>query len=212
MKALILLIFLLLISGCTASNVISLGSVEISDYNGTRLDSVNDFRENSIHGPQYINIDNYTLEVFGLASNPKDYTYSEVLSHQAYSKIVQINCVEGWSVKILWEGVLVKDLLEEAGVEPEASTIIFHAFDGYSTSFPLSYILDNNILLAYKMNNITIPPERGYPFQLVAENKWGFKWIKWITGIELSSDSSYLGYWESRGYNNNADLNGSKFS
>jgi DMSO/TMAO reductase YedYZ molybdopterin-dependent catalytic subunit len=67
-------------------------------------------------------------------------------------------------------------------------------------------------MMAYKMNGVVLPPERGFPFQLVAEQKWGYKWIKWITKIELSSDTNYKGFWESRGYNNNGDLNGSKFS
>ena len=52
------------------------------------------------------------------------------------------------------------------------------------------------------MNNVTLPPERGYPFQLVAESKWGYKWIKWITSIELSDNREYLGYWERQGYSN----------
>jgi len=60
--------------------------------------------------------------------------------------------------------------------------------------------------MAYKMNDLTLPPERGFPFQLVAEKKWGYKWIKWITKIELSDDEEYRGYWESRGYSNEADL------
>jgi DMSO/TMAO reductase YedYZ molybdopterin-dependent catalytic subunit len=57
------------------------------------------------------------------------------------------------------------------------------------------------------MNNATIPPERGFPFQLVAESKWGYKWIKWITKIEVSNNTDYQGYWESRGYSNLGDLN-----
>jgi DMSO/TMAO reductase YedYZ molybdopterin-dependent catalytic subunit len=43
----------------------------------------------------------------------------------------------------------------------------------------------------------------------VAESKWGYKWIKWVTEIELSDDTSYRGYWEERGYSNNGDLGGS---
>jgi DMSO/TMAO reductase YedYZ molybdopterin-dependent catalytic subunit len=42
----------------------------------------------------------------------------------------------------------------------------------------------------------------------VAENKWGYKWIKWVTRIELS-DQDYRGYWEQRGYSNSGDLNAS---
>lgn len=61
-------------------------------------------------------------------------------------------------------------------------------------------------MIAYKMNGVVLPPERGFPFQLVAESKYGYKWIKWITKIEVSNNTNYLGYWESRGFPNSADL------
>ncbi len=79
--------------------------------------------------------------------------------------------------------------------------------DGYSTSLPLDFVTNNNIMLAYKMNDVTLPPERGFPFELVAESKWGYKWIKWVNDIELSNDPSFEGYWEKRGYSNSGDLN-----
>ena len=82
----------------------------------------------------------------------------------------------------------------------EATAVVFHAADGYTTSLPLQLVRDSKILLAYKMNEITIPEERGYPFIVVAEDHWGYKWAKWVTEIELSSDPNYLGYWEQRGY------------
>jgi DMSO/TMAO reductase YedYZ molybdopterin-dependent catalytic subunit len=84
--------------------------------------------------------------------------------------------------------------------------VIFYAADGYSTSLPLSYLINNNIIVAYKMNGVVIPPERGFPFQLVAESKYGYEWIKWITEIKVSDDANYLGYWESRGFPNDADV------
>ena len=112
---------------------------------------------------------------------------------------------------ILWEGVLVKDLINDAELDQKANTLIFHAYDGYTTSLPLDYIVENNIILASKMNSVTLPPERGFPFQLVAESKWGYKWIKWVTQIEVSDDPDYRGYWESRGYSNSADLDESFF-
>lgn len=191
---------------------IILSGVEIKNYQGEKLGSVNDFRENSIKGPQYIDQSSYRLEIVGLVSSPTSYSYDDVLKLSAYQKVVTINCVEGWSVKVLWEGVLVKDLLKNLTISPEAKTIIFYAVDGYSTSFPLDYVLNNNIIMADKMNGVILPPERGFPFQLVAEQKWGYKWIKWINKIELSSDTNYKGFWESNGYNNDGDLNGSKFA
>jgi DMSO/TMAO reductase YedYZ molybdopterin-dependent catalytic subunit len=181
--------------------------VEIREYEGEDLSSINSFRENSIKGPQYVDITDYRLKVTGLVANPQSYTYDEVLdNHQHYKKVVTLDCVEGWSVTILWEGVLIEDLLEESGPLANASVIIFHAYDGYTTSMPLDYVLSNNIIMAFKMNEVTIPPDRGFPFQLVTESKWGYKWIKWITEIELSDDESYRGFWESRGYSNSGDL------
>jgi len=180
--------------------------VEVREYQGEKLSSIGSFRENSIRGPQNVDKETYRLEVAGLVRNPTAYTYDEVLENQHYRKVVTLNCVEGWSVKILWEGVLVKDLFKEVGVLPGAKVVIFYAHDGYSTSLPLSYIIDNDIIMAYKINGVTLPPERGFPFELVAESKWGYKWIKWITKIELSDDTSYRGYWERRGYSNRGNL------
>jgi DMSO/TMAO reductase YedYZ molybdopterin-dependent catalytic subunit len=189
-----------------------LTAVEIREYEGVDLSSIDAFRENSIRGPQEIDVESYTLGITGLVTNSKNYTYDEVVSkHQHYKKVVTLDCVEGWSVTILWEGLLVRDLLAEAKPLANAEVLIFHAFDGYTTSLPIDYIIDNDILMAYKMNDVILPPERGFPFQLVAESKWGYKWIKWITEIEVSDDANYRGYWESRGYSNSADLDKSFF-
>lgn len=200
------------LTGCFEQQNIQLDTVEIREYQGEKLSSVNDFRENSIHGIQQINTSTYQLKITGLIRTQQNYTYDEIITtFQHYKKVVILNCVEGWSVKILWEGILVKDLIRPAEPTPSANTIIFKAYDGYTTSFPLNYTIENNILLAYKINNATLPAERGFPFQLIAESKWGYKWIKWVTEIELSDDPNYKGYWESRGYSNSGDLNESFF-
>jgi len=190
-----------------SGNDFEIDEVELTEYQGKTLSSIYEFRENSIKGPQYVSREKYRLEINGLVNNSYYLSYDEILnSFNISKKVITLFCVEGWEVKILWEGIKVEDLLEIAEVTPDAKTIIFYAYDGYSTSFPIEYITDNDIIIAYKMNNVTIPPERGFPFQLVAESKWGYKWIKWITSIELSDDINYRGYWETRGYSNSADL------
>ena len=142
----------------------------------------------------------------GLVNETREYTYSEVVDgFQKYEKGVTLYCVQGWNARILWEGVLVRDLLEASIVMPTAKVVIFHASDGYTTSLPLEYFYDKDILMAYKMNGLVLPPEKGFPFELVAESKLGYKWIKWITQIELSDNLDYRGFWESRGYPNDAD-------
>jgi len=196
-----------IVFGPKTGNVEVLEGVEVREYQGEDLSSVNDFRENSIKGPQYIDVKDYQLKVTGLVKTPQSYSYDEIIEdYRSYNKVVRLNCVEGWSVNILWEGVLVRDLIGEAMPLPEAKVVIFHANDGYTTSFPVDYIMNNDIVMAAKMNDVTLPPERGFPFQLVAESKWGYKWIKWVTEIEFSDDVDYEGYWESRGYSNEADL------
>ncbi|MBW2966280.1 molybdopterin-dependent oxidoreductase [Candidatus Woesearchaeota archaeon] len=222
-KIIFLIITLILLSGCVEKlaeekkvmeetkepehkSLKELKAIEIKEYEGEKLDSIIDVRDVSIKGPQYIDINTYRLEITGLVENPKKYTYEEVLAHQKYSKLVTLNCIVGWKATVLWEGVLLKDLFEEVKVKPEANTVIFHAADGYTTSLPLDYIIEKDIILADKINNITLVPERGFPFELVAEDKLGYKWIKWITKIELSDNPNYKGYWESLGYDNEADI------
>jgi len=215
---LVLVLFLILVAAITLGSGIGCDDTEvltpneIREYEGVDLSSINAFRENSIKGLQEIDVEGYTLGITGLVANSTSYTYDEVLNrYQHYKKVITLDCVEGWSVTILWEGLLVRDLLAEAEPLADAEVVIFHAYDGYTTSLPLDYIMDNDILMAYKMNDVVLPPERGFPFQLVAESKWGYKWIKWITEIELSDDANYRGYWESRGYSNSADLDESFF-
>ena len=180
---------------------------EIRDYEGQNLSSISDFRENSIKGPQQVNSTTYRLRVTGLVNKTLEYTYDEIVSKfQKYQKVVTLHCVQGWEVTILWEGFLIKDLLQEAGINNKTQVVIFYAYDGYSTSLPLDFLMSKDILIAYKMNGLVLPPERGFPFQLVAESKYGYKWIKWITQIELSDNEAYKGYWESRGFSNNATV------
>jgi DMSO/TMAO reductase YedYZ molybdopterin-dependent catalytic subunit len=206
----LILISTLAIASCAGAgqgDINELATVQVRNYEGEDLSSITAFRENSIKGPQSVDINSYRLKVTGLVGEQKDYTYDQVLSDFAnYQKVVTLNCVEGWSATILWEGVLVKDILNASNPLPEGTVVIFHAYDGYTTSFPLEYLMDNDIMLAYKMNDVVLPAERGFPFQLVAEEKWGYKWIKWVTEIELSDDENYKGFWEQRGYSNSGDL------
>ncbi len=188
-----------------------LEAVEIREYQGEDLSSIDSFRENSIAGPQNVSLEDYELKVTGLVETPLALAYEQVLDREQYSKVVTLYCVEGWDATILWEGVLLEDLLAEAGVQDDAVIAIFHAADGYTSSLTLDYIRENRILLAHKMNGVTLPPERGFPFQVVAESKWGYKWVKWVTEIELFADADYQGFWEARGYNNDGDLSGPIF-
>lgn len=194
----------------TAPPAADLGKVEVKEYRGKRLDAISSARENSIKGVQDIDISDYRLEITGLVERPQSLRYSEITSMPAYQKVTTLNCVEGWSVTYLWRGVKIRDLLEKAGYDPEAKLVIFRSHDGYSTSLPLDFIVKRDILLAYSQNGIALPAERGFPFQVVAEDQFGYKWAKWITAIEVSNDTDFRGYWEQRGYDNTAPVTGAR--
>lgn len=185
---------------------------ELAEANGIPLDSVAAYRENSIRGPPAVDLTAYRLEVGGAVARPRNYTYGEVLDgYPRESRVVTLSCVEGWDATSLFEGVAVIDLLEASNLSPGATTVIFGALDGYTTSLPLSAVREGRLLLAYRVNNLTLPGSLGFPFILVAEDRWGYKWCRWVSRIEASTDTAYRGYWERRGYANDGDVNRSYF-
>jgi DMSO/TMAO reductase YedYZ molybdopterin-dependent catalytic subunit len=186
--------------GPPGADIERLAAVEVRDYQGARLDSVTDFPEISIRGPQTIDRASYSLHVGGLVDRALDLGYDKLLALPRVEKVVTIRCVEGWNATLLWEGFRIRDLLDRAGWDKTASTLIFWAADGYSTSLPLADVIGRDLIVAVKMNGVELPPERGFPLALVAEEHWGYKWIKWITRIEVSDEADYKGFWESRGY------------
>jgi DMSO/TMAO reductase YedYZ molybdopterin-dependent catalytic subunit len=139
-------------------------------------------------------------------------TYADLMSLPMESRLVKLTCVEGWSFTAKWTGPTLASIFEQAGVKPDAKTVIFHTADDSAgfTSLDLQYILGNRTIIALKLNDVTLPANRGFPFQVVAEGKFGYKWAKWVQRIELSSED-FRGYWEREGYNNNADINGPAF-
>ncbi|MDQ7798032.1 MAG: molybdopterin-dependent oxidoreductase [Candidatus Edwardsbacteria bacterium] len=214
-SAILLGVVLLTVSGCSSSaddsnrtalqKARDLGRVGIKKYQGQRLTDFEKLRDNSIQGPQEVDTVKYRLIIDGLVSAKQELSYHQVLGMERYQKLITLHCVEGWSAQGLFEGVLVEDILKLAVVRPGANILIFHAADGYSSSLPLRTVLDKKLLLAHKINNQTLTARSGFPFQLIAEDKLGYKWVKWLKRIQVSSDSTYRGFWESRGYDNQAD-------
>lgn len=179
---------------------------EIREYKGVRLDPALGPRDNSIKGIQIVDMADYTLNVTGLAEKPLSMTYDEVLELPVYERLITLYCVEGWDATILWKGVKIMDILKAAGMQDGAKTVIFKAVDGYTTAMPLSTINEREMILAYQANGTDLPAAMGYPFIVVAEDKLGYKWARWVNEIELSDNEEYLGFWEERGYSNTADI------
>lgn len=187
--------------------------VEATEFEGKQLTPLRKQGNNALEGTQHIDRASYRLTVDGLVDKPLSLSYADLLAYPQISQLMDLDCVEGWYFRAKWSGPSLSAIFKDAGVKPEAKIAIFYTTDapqGY-TSLEVSYIIENNIIIALKNNDITLPPERGFPFQLVAMSKFGYKWAKWVTRIKLSADTGFRGYWENYGYNNNADVDGPAF-
>jgi DMSO/TMAO reductase YedYZ molybdopterin-dependent catalytic subunit len=178
---------------------------EIREYEGKRLDPFDRAYDNSINGPQKVDSAKYRLQITGLVKTPQSLTYQEVLKLPVAKRAITLHCIEGWDEHLLFEGVRLADLFALAKPKKGVTTVIFYAADGYSSSLSFNDVTRLNLMLAAKINGRVLDAKRGFPFQVVAESKWGYKWVKWVTRIELS-DKPYKGYWEQRGYDNDANV------
>jgi len=214
LQAFLILLSFLVITGCgKATPSITTGEIEATEFMGVKLTPISQQRNNALAGTQHIDRDTYRLVIDGMVDNPLTLSYADLLAYPQISKLMDLNCVEGWDFTAKWTGPSLTSIFDDARVQPGALIAIFYTADdsvGY-TSLDLSYIREKNIILALKLNDVTLPEERGFPFQVVAESKFGYKWAKWVTRIELSADTNFRGYWERAGYNNDANINGPAF-
>ena len=151
------------------------------------------------------NLNTWCLEVYGEVEKPMAFSFDDLKAEPSVVSASDFHCVEGWSIlNNKWEGILFKTVAEIVKPKGNAMYVTFECDDGYTTSLPLSELLEDNVLLAYKLNGKPLPSERGGPLRLIIPSKYAYKSPKWIRKIKLTSKQE-LGYWESRGYSNNAD-------
>jgi DMSO/TMAO reductase YedYZ molybdopterin-dependent catalytic subunit len=150
-------------------------------------------------------LNTWRLEVYGEVEKPTTFSFEELKAQPTIVSVSDFHCVEGWSIlDNKWEGVPFKAVTEIVKPKENAIYVAFECDDGYTTSLPLSDLLGDNVLLAYKLNDKPLPQERGGPLRLIIPSKYAYKSPKWIRKIKFTSKHE-LGYWESRGYSNTAD-------
>ncbi len=159
-----------------------------------------------------VDASNWSLTVNGLVANPKTYTYAEVQALPQTSLYNTFECVSNQIDGNLisnakWTGVKLSDLLADAGGPlSNASYAVFYSVDGYSVGIPLDKALMPDSMAAYLMNDQRLPARHGYPLRAVVPGLYGMMSAKWINRISLL-DSTYLGYWQTRGWSNVGTVN-----
>ena len=152
-----------------------------------------------------IDTSTWTLTIDGNVKNPIAYTYDQFIAKPMKTQVSTIQCVEGYFGTAEWKGVALRDLLDIAEVQNSTVDIIFYAADGYSSSLTIEEASKSDVLLAFRMNGEPLPSVQGYPVRLVAPGHWGYKWVMWVERIE-AVNYDYIGFWESRGWSDNAQL------
>ncbi len=158
----------------------------------------------------------WSLALGGLVGTPKSYSLSDLQNLPKawqYSTFICVsNLINGGLISnAQWGGVKLSDLLADAGGVPEAAKyVVFHSVDGYSVGIPIAKALEPESMLAYEMNGAPLPQRHGYPLRAVVPGLYGMMSAKWVRQIELS-DSVYLGYWQTRGWSNDATVQTASF-
>lgn len=152
-----------------------------------------------------VSVETWRLEVYGEVETPKVFSFDDLGRMPKVVVVSDFHCVEGWSLlDSKWEGTPFKAIVDVVKPKATAKYVSFECYDGYTTSLPLSEVLKENVILAYKLNDKPLPLERGGPVRLVVPHKYAYKSPMWLRKAKFSS-ARELGYWEKRGYSDTAD-------
>jgi DMSO/TMAO reductase YedYZ molybdopterin-dependent catalytic subunit len=161
--------------------------------------------------PPIVDANSWRLVVKGLVNKPLSITYDQLKERPSVTQIATLECVSNKIANdfigtAIWNGIKLRGLLEESGVKPNAQYIVFRCSDGYDVGIPLERGLQEGSILAYGMNGEELNAKHGYPVRAIIPGLYGMMNPKWITEIELI-DRVYEGYWQKKGWANNAKYN-----
>jgi DMSO/TMAO reductase YedYZ molybdopterin-dependent catalytic subunit len=152
----------------------------------------------------------YRLTVDGHVDQPATYDLAALRSALPQTDLTRdFQCVTGWRVRdVPWRGVLLKDLLAQAGVREGATYVRFHSFDGvYTETLTMEQALRHDVMAAHQMEGRTVTREHGGPVRLYVAPMYGYKSLKWLERIEVATaldQRTDPGYWENLGYDTDA--------
>ena len=146
----------------------------------------------------------YRLMINGLVEKELVFTMEDLMRFPRHNRVHFLECAansgmewrgaqlngcqftHGMIHNVMYTGVLLKDILAEAGVKPSAKWLLPEGADaaGMTRSVPLEKAMDD-CMIAFKMNGEALRPEQGYPARLVVPGWEGNMWVKWIRRIEV---------------------------
>ncbi|WP_139990622.1 molybdopterin-dependent oxidoreductase [Paenibacillus paridis] len=154
--------------------------------------------------PSFTNAD-WSFTIDGLVNQSFQWNWEKFVALKRSVQVSDFHCVTGWSVyKNTWEGIPLKELLQMAGVKSGAETVKFYSGDGvYTDTLTLEQADMDDVIVAVMHDGKPIPSDLGGPVRLIVPKMYAYKSVKWLNRIELIK-GEHVGYWEARGYSNDA--------
>ncbi|MFC1525721.1 molybdopterin-dependent oxidoreductase [Candidatus Latescibacterota bacterium] len=158
-------------------------------------------------------IETYRLAVGGLVSSPARLSVREIREdYVPVSADMVLQCMTNvhWG-RIHLTGARLLDVLERINMAAGADKLAIHGADGFDTDLWIEDIRRHPaaFLLAYEMNDEPIAADHGFPVRLTADGKYGYKWCKWLSEIEVV-DHDYRGHYEGKRRWSDAATRGTK--
>ena len=152
-----------------------------------------------------VDLRTWDFQVTGLVDELLRLSYTELQQLPRRTVQADIHCVTRWSLlDSTWEGIPVEEVMKLVQLKPEATHVLVHAEQGYTTNLRLDDFLRPENLLVDTRNGQAITPEHGFPLRLLVPHLYFWKSAKWVRGFEfLNHDQP--GFWESYGYHNHGD-------
>jgi DMSO/TMAO reductase YedYZ molybdopterin-dependent catalytic subunit len=156
-----------------------------------------------------IDANSWKLSVKGAVDNPVEFSYQDLLGMSTREADITLSCVSntvggGLVSNGRWTGILLSDVLAEAGMSRDKITsasrqLVGRSVDGFTTGFKTEIALDGrNALVAFGLNGSELPVQHGYPVRLVIPGLYGYvSATKWLTEIELTN-WNFDAYWIQR--------------
>jgi DMSO/TMAO reductase YedYZ molybdopterin-dependent catalytic subunit len=153
-----------------------------------------------------LKLETYTLTIDGEVEKPVALNWAEFAALPLVVSVSDFHCVEGWSViDCRWAGVRISEIERLVKPKDTAKAVTFESADTYTTSLFREELAAEGVLLAYKLNGEPLEEGYGFPVRLIVPSKYAYKSALWVTHLTFTRGKE-LGFWERRGYNDNADV------
>ena len=151
--------------------------------------------------------DTWHLRIHGMVDNPVTVTFDQLIQRPMVEHDVTLTCVSeavggGYIGNARWQGVLLADLLREAGIQSGADQIVMRDVKGMTIGVATEPVMDGRTsLLAVGMNGQLLPQEHGYPVRVVVPGLYGYvSATKWVVDMELTTFGAFDAYWVKQGW------------